>query len=48
MQKCIRVIGHEGKPAMPWKASTTLEDTMIQANEKRVVKYDFKREIFTF
>ena len=38
----VRVIGHNGKPAMPWKASTTLRDTMIQANEKRVVKYDFK------
>lgn len=40
----VRVIGHEGKPAMPWKASTTLKDTMIQANEKRAVKYDFKLE----
>jgi hypothetical protein len=38
----VRVIGHNGKPAMPWKASTTLKDTMIQANEKRDVKYDFK------
>ena len=38
----VRVIGHNGKPAMPWKASTTLKDTMIKANEKRSVKYDFK------
>ena len=38
----VRVIGHNGKPAMPWSASTTLKDTMIQANEKRVLKYDFK------
>lgn len=38
----VRIIGHEGKPAMPWKASVTLKDTMIQANEKRSVKYDFK------
>jgi len=38
----VRVIGHEGKPAMPWVASVTLKDTMIQANEKRSVKYDFK------
>ena len=38
----VRVIGHEGKPAMPWAATTTLRDTMIQANEKRAVKYDFK------
>jgi len=37
----VRVIGHNGKPAMPWAASTTLRDTMIQANEKRSVKYDF-------
>ena len=37
-----RVIGHNGKPAMPWAASTTLKDTMIQANEKRAVPYDFK------
>lgn len=38
----VRVIGHDGKPAMPWKASVTLKDTMIQANEKRSVKYDVK------
>jgi hypothetical protein len=38
----VRVIGDNGKPAMPWKASVTLKDTMIQANEKRSVKYDFK------
>lgn len=38
----VRVIGHNGKPAMPWSASTTLKDTMIKANEKRKVKYDFK------
>lgn len=38
----VRVIGHDGKPAMPWAASTTLKDTMIKANEKRSVKYDFK------
>jgi hypothetical protein len=38
----VRVIGDKGKPAMPWKASITLKDTMIKANEKRAVKYDFK------
>jgi len=37
----VRVIGKDGKPAMPWVADTTLKDTMIQANEKRSVKYDF-------
>ncbi|MEA3370578.1 MAG: multiheme c-type cytochrome [Campylobacterota bacterium] len=38
----VRVIGHKGKPAMPWVASTTLKDTMIQANEKRSIVYDYK------
>ena len=37
-----RVLGHNGKPAMPWVADITLKNTMIQANEKRSVKYDFK------
>ncbi|RLA74688.1 MAG: hypothetical protein DRG78_21135, partial [Epsilonproteobacteria bacterium] len=38
----VRVIGHNGKPAMPWAASVTLKNTMIQANEKRSVEYKFK------
>lgn len=38
----VRVIGHNGKPAMPWVASVTLKNSMIQANEKRTIKYDFK------
>lgn len=38
----VRVIGKDGKPAMPWIADKTLKDTMIQANEKRAVKRDFK------
>ena len=37
-----RVIGKNGKPAMPWVADTTLKDTMIQANEKRTLLYDFR------
>ena len=37
-----RVIGKDGKPAMPWIADTTIENSMIQANEKRSVKYNFK------
>ncbi|MEA3373712.1 MAG: multiheme c-type cytochrome [Campylobacterota bacterium] len=39
-----RVIGKDGKPAMPWVADKTLKDTMIQANEKRSIKYDFSIE----
>ncbi|MCK4737444.1 MAG: hypothetical protein KAT10_02715 [Sulfurimonas sp.] len=38
----VRVIGKDGKPAMPWIADKTLKDTMIKANEKRAVKRDFK------
>ena len=38
----VRVIGANGKPAMPWAAKKDLKDTMIKANEKRSVKYDFK------
>ncbi len=38
----VRVIGKDGKPAMPWVADTTIKDTMIQANEKRSIKYNFK------
>ncbi len=41
-QVFVRVIGKDGKPAMPWAADTTIKDTMIQANEKRSIKYDFK------
>ncbi len=37
----VRIIGKNGKPAMPWAADKTLKDTMIQANEKRSLKYDF-------
>jgi hypothetical protein len=38
----LRVIGDKHKPTMPWKATTTIKNTMIKANEKRVVTYDFK------
>jgi hypothetical protein len=37
----VRVIGANGKPAMPWAAEKDLKNTMIQANEKRSVKYNF-------
>lgn len=41
-EKFLRVLGKDGKPAMPWIANETIKNTMIKANEKRVVKYDFK------
>jgi len=37
----VRVIGKNKKPAMPWAAKKTLKDTMIKANEKRSIRYDF-------
>ncbi|NOQ32503.1 MAG: hypothetical protein GQ570_15460 [Helicobacteraceae bacterium] len=37
-----RVIGKDGKPAMPWVADKTLRDNMLQANENRTLKYDHK------
>jgi hypothetical protein len=40
-KKFARVIGKNGKPAMPWVADVTLKNTMIQAKEKRALKYDF-------
>jgi len=36
----VKVIGKDGKPAMPWLATEVVKDTMIKANEKRVIKYD--------
>ena len=38
----VRVLGADGKPAMPWGAKEDLINTMIQEKEKRSVTYDFK------
>lgn len=38
----IRVIGTEGKPSMPWLATEVVKDTMLKANEKRVISFDTK------
>ncbi len=35
----VKIIGHEGKPAMPWVATEVLKDNMIKANEKRIVSF---------
>jgi hypothetical protein len=40
----VRVIGTNGKPAMPWAAKEDLKNSMIKANEKRSVEYDFTIE----
>ena len=41
-KKFMKIIGDEGKPAFPWAASTVLKDTMLQAGENRIIKYDDK------
>ena len=38
----VRIIGKDGKPAMPWQADETVTDTMIQKYEKRALGYDYK------
>lgn len=35
-----RVIGHEGKPAMPWVATEVLVDNMVKASSKESVAYE--------
>jgi len=35
-----KVIGHQGKPSMPWLATEVVKDTMITAKETRNVKFD--------
>ncbi len=36
----VRVIGHEGKPDMPWLATEVIKNTMIKAKEKRLISFD--------
>jgi len=36
----VRVIGKDGKPAMPWLANSVLKDTLIKALETRKISYD--------
>jgi len=36
----VRIIGREGKPAMPWLATEILKDTTIKALETRKIPYD--------
>ncbi len=38
-KKFVRIIGDNQKPAFPWSATTILKDTMLKANENRVIKY---------
>jgi formate-dependent nitrite reductase cytochrome c552 subunit len=36
----VKIIGHEGKPSMPWVATEVLKDTMLKANETRTINFD--------
>ena len=36
----IRTIGTDGKASMPWLATQVIEDSMLKANEKRVISFD--------
>ncbi len=36
----VRIIGKDGKPAMPWVADSELKNTLIKAHEVRKVIYD--------
>jgi len=36
----VRIIGTKSKPSMPWLATQVVKDTMIKANEKRVIHFD--------
>ncbi len=38
----MRIIGKDGKATMPWLADSEIKNNMIKANERRVIKYDFK------
>ncbi len=40
----VRVLGKNGQPAMPWVADTVIQNTMIKANEKRAIQYNFQLE----
>ena len=40
-----KIIGHEGKPSMPWLATEVVKDTMIKANEKRVIEFNEMLEL---
>ena len=38
----VRIIGTDNRPSMPWLATEVVKDTMIKANEKRVVQFNVK------
>ncbi len=41
-EEFARIIGKDGKATMPWLADSEVKNSMIKANETRVVNYDFQ------
>ncbi len=39
-QSFFRILGHNGKPAMPWVATEIYKDNMLRAGETRTIKYN--------
>mgnify|MGYP003482461571 FL=1 len=39
-----RIIGKDGQATMPWVADSEIQNSMLKANEERVINYDFKLE----
>lgn len=39
-QAFYRILGHDGKPAMPWIATEIYKENMLTAGETRTIKYD--------
>jgi hypothetical protein len=39
-----RIIGKDGQATMPWIADSEIQNSMLKANEERVINYDFKLE----
>ncbi len=37
-----KVIGKDGRPAMPWVANSVVVDTQIKGNENRIVAFEYK------
>jgi DNA-directed RNA polymerase subunit RPC12/RpoP len=40
----VKIIGTNDKPSVPWLATQIIKDTMIKANEKRVISFNQKVE----
>ncbi len=38
----VKILGHNKKPSFPWLATAVVKDTMIKANEKRIVNFQEK------